>query len=102
MYAEHAPKPYGRAGLVVLALINIVAIAMIFGEISTISSWKTASADSYTIAEAAYLGSLWTKVATYCLMLLILDAFCIGVALCVRVSALHRAVNWAAIMGEKA
>jgi hypothetical protein len=93
---EFAPKPHDWGGLAIIALVNAVAFFVISGEISGTAAYKTSTSGSVSIAEAAYIGSLWTRSLTYVAALLAFNVFVFGIGICARITRIHRAILWAA------
>ena len=95
MSDETPPKPYGNGGLVVLVLINLVFALHLIALLASAITYERNTGSSISMAQAAYIGSLWTQAIAYGLGYLIFDALLLGLAVCSRISALHRAVVWA-------
>ena len=95
MSDEKPPSPYGNSGLVVLVLINIVGAMYMSVLFAGAIAYERNIGSTISVAQAAYIGALWTQVVAYGLGLLAFDVLMLGLAICSRVSALHRAVVWA-------
>ena len=81
----------GGPGLFLFFIQHILFIALVLWQISGISGYRTATQGSFTIAEAAYITSLWTQVVVSVGAWIAWTIFCGVFILANRVTRLHEA-----------
>lgn len=95
------PKPYGNGGLIAFFLINVVGAMIITVMFTDAINYERGTGNSITMAQAAYITSLWTKTIAYGSGFLAFDVVIVGIAICSRISALHQATIWAGTQNAK-
>lgn len=93
------PRRLIRPGF--LILINVIYVVYAYSVSQDILNYRTATSGSFTVAEAAYVNSLWTRQLVDVCILIAANIALVGYMICQRLNGLHRAVQFAADTHEQ-